>query len=68
MSESSCSSAVERVLGKDEVTGSNPVKSSTSEKTNLVLFFLRRGHQQEKNQQPRRSYLPGHINPTQNHG
>ena len=33
---------VERVLGKDEVTGSNPVSSSIKEPTFLVgSFFLR---------------------------
>ncbi len=32
MSISSCSSGVERVLGKDEVAGSIPAKSSSSEK------------------------------------
>ena len=31
---------VERVLGKDEVTGSNPVSSSMKESTSLLVPFL----------------------------
>ena len=42
--ESSCSSGVERVLGKDEVAGSIPAKSSTSEQKKSVCFNLRHYH------------------------